>query len=998
MVKRFVIPLLLIIFMTAGAIAQTRRITGTVRDSSGNPLPNASVTVKNNKGSGASTSLQGGFSLTVQNNATVVVSAIGYATQEVSAGTGEHVDVRLMQGNNALDEVVVTALGVRREKRQLTYSTQEVKGDVLNSTKEPNVLNALTGRVSGVQITSSTGQPGSSSRIVIRGLTSFSGSNEALIVLDGVPINNDETGNAGAGSGTSRLSDIDPSTIESVNVLKGSAASALYGSKGARGVVLITTKSGSANRRPQISVTSQYSVEAPILPQVQEKYGQGDLGIFYNGETPLQKTSAVWGARLDTLKVNGQPVYNRNPMKDFFRNGITYNNTLSVSGGAGKSNYFLSYSYLDQLGTVPTTSLKRHTAFAKYTSHISDKFTANVQFSYTSSINKRVNEGYDVTSPLWTIYTMPFTYNPKPYYDSLGNQRLFRASRNNPYWVLDNIHNTSRINRFIPVVNLTYQPLSWLTITERLGADIYAEQTKYREAPSSLLITTGNITDRNANFRQFNHDLIINASKQLGSDWNVSFLVGNNALSTYRQTYTITGVGLTIPDFFNVTNGSNITARESHSLQRKIGVYAQSNIEFRRMLNLSLTGRYDGSSVLSLDKNYYPYGSASAGFIFSELLKIPAIDFGKLRVSYSAVGNDNVDPYALNTAYTPANNFPYAGRPGFLISTILGNNTLKNESTDEFETGLEMRFLKNRLSFEASYYNRKSFDLLTSVTTSSATGFSSTTLNAGDMTNKGVELLLNGTPVRSKNFSWDVTATFTRNKNKVVRIYGDQPSLPIGQTQLFVGHPFGDFYNTGYVRAPNGEIMIDAAGLPVNGSTKVIGNIQPDWLGGITNTVRYKSVSFSFFFDMRKGGDILNSDERYGYFYGTPKVTENRADFIVKGISVVDNKENTKVTTAENYYRRLNVIYESVIQDGTYIKLRNVNLTYNLPGKFFVKTPLSGISLTATGRNLWIYSPHFTGADPEVSSYGSSNGSQGVYGYSVPTSRSFNFTLNATLK
>ncbi len=1002
MIKRFLIPLLLIFLVSATVHGQqTRRISGVIRDSLGNPLPNASVIVKNARGNGASSSIEGNFNLTVANNAVLVISAVGYESVEIPVSRNQFSDIRLMPSRNALDEVVVTALGVKREKRQLTYSTQEVKGDVLNATKEPSVLNALTGRVSGVQITSSTGQPGSSSRIVIRGLTSFTGNNEALIVLDGVPINNSETGVANgnvSGSGVSRLSDIDPSIIESVNVLKGSAASALYGSKGARGVVLITTKNGGGIKKAQITATSQVSVETPILPQVQEKYAQGDRGVYANGET--QKTSTVWGPRIDTLRVNGQPVYYNNPIKQFFRKGLTYTNGLTLSGGQGKSSYLLNYSYLDQKGTVPTTGMKRHTAFAKYTSQISDKFTANFQVNYTTSVTDRINEGYDLTAPLWTIYTSPFTWNPKPSVDSLGNQRMFRASRNNPYWVLDNVHNVDRINRFIPVANVTYTPLSWLTITERVGADIYAEQTKYREAPSTLLATTGTIIDQNRNFRQFNHDLIIDGRKQFGNDWNVEVLLGNNVLSTFGQTHTITGTGLTIPNFYNVSNGSTITASESHNLTRKVGFYAQSNIEYHRLLNLSVTGRYDGTSVLAAGNNYYPYGSGSLGFIFSELLKVPAIDFGKLRFSYSKVGNDDgIGAYALNTPFVRPTNFPYDSRAGFLISSTLGNSTLKNESTNEFETGLEMRFLKGRISFEASYYNRKHTDLLTSVSTSAATGFTSTLLNAGDMTNKGVEVLLNGTPVKTKNFSWDVTVTFTKNKNKVIKIYGNQPSLSIGQTQLFVGLPYGNFFNTGYQRTADGQIQIDAAGLPiVTATSKIIGNVQPDWLGGITNTFRYKSLSFNFFFDMRKGGQILNSDDRYGYFYGTPKVTENRQPLVVPGISIVDNKPNTKLVQAEDYYQRLNLIYESVIQDGTYIKLRNVNLNYNLPGSWFSKSVFTGIGLTATARNLWIYSPHFTGADPEVSSYGSSNGSQGVYGYTVPTSRSYNFTISATLR
>lgn len=385
--------------------------------------------------------------------------------------------------------------------------------------------------------------------------------------------------------------------------------------------------------------------------------------------------------------------------------------------------------------------------------------------------------------------------------------------------------------------------------------------------------------------------------------------------------------------------------------------------------------------------------------MFSELLSIPAINFGKARISYSKVGNDNIGPYSLTTPFTRATNFPFDGRAGFLLTSNLGNPDLKNEGTGEFEVGLEMRFLKNRFGFEASYFSRNHTDLLTSgIPISAATGYSSTTLNSGDMTNKGVEVLVSATPVKSSKFTWDIMLNYTKIKNNVTKINAGLDRIATGQTVAFVGLPYGNFYNTGYVYNAEGRIMIDKDGLPVVSGTKIIGNLQPDWLGGFNNSFRYGSLAMSFFFDVRKGGDILNSDDRYGYFYGTPKITENREDRVISGISTVDNKENTKVVTARNYYQRLNLIYESVIQDGTYIKLRNVNLSYNFNQKFLQKTPFSAASLTATGRNLWIHAPNFTGSDPEVSTYGTGNGSQGVYGYSVPTSRSYNFTLNVTLK
>ncbi|MDJ1506550.1 SusC/RagA family TonB-linked outer membrane protein [Xanthocytophaga agilis] len=974
-------------------------VKGTVRTETGEAFPAVSIFIKGTS-KGTKTDAEGKFNIeTPGPEAVLVFTFVGYQKKEVQVGNTSVLEVTLEPDIRALDEVVVTALGIKREKKQLTYSTQEVKAEEISRAKETGVLNSLTGKISGVQITSSTGQPGSSSRIVIRGTSSLLGDNEALIVLDGVPINNSQTGNAGPGNGVSRLSDIDPSIIESINVLKGSAASALYGSSAARGVVMITTKNGSAYKKPSINFTSQFSLESPILPSVQSKYAQGTGGVYYNGED--QKTSLLWGPEIKGLTVNGVPVRNKNPMKEFFQTGKTYTNSLSAQGGSDKSNYLLSYSYLDQTGTVPTTNYKRHSAFLKFQNQLFDNLTSTFQFNYVNSTNHRIAEGYGLESPLWTVFTAPFTWDPKPALDANGNQRVFRYSRNNPYWVLDNIYNDSRNNRFLPVLTLTYKPLTWLTISERVGADVYTEQIKYFEAPSDVLATKGVITDRNNNFRQFNNDLIIEARKNFGPDWDVSLLLGNNLFSTYSQTYQIQGTGLTVDNFNNVSNAERQVSYENYSRKRKVGFYGQTNVEYKGLLNFSLTGRYDGTSVLAKGNNYYAYGSASMGFIFSELLSsVPAINFGKLRLSYSKVGNDNVGPYSLTTPYTTATNFPFNGQNGFLMQNTLGNANLVNENTNEFEVGLEMKLLQNRIGFEASYFDRRHKDLLTqNIPIAPSTGYSYTTLNAGDMTNKGVEVLLNLTPVKADNFSWDVTVNYTKINNKVTRIYGGQDQLNLGQTYAFVGDPYGTFYNYGYKRNEQGRILIDDSGLPLLSSDyQKVGNIQPDWLGGITNTFRYKGITLSFFFDMKKGGDIMNSDQRYGYFYGTPKITENRENRVVSGIRESDGQENTTEVTGQAYYQRLNTIYEEAVQDGTYIKLRNVSLSYNFSKLLLQKTPFATASLTATGRNLWIYSPHFTGADPEVNSFGTGNDAIGTYAYSVPTSRSFNFTLSVTFK
>jgi TonB-linked SusC/RagA family outer membrane protein len=999
--KRLIKVIIALCIISTSALAQNtskRAITGKVHNELGKALLGAIVTEKGTKNSTA-TDADGKFSLSISPNATLVVAEMGFHPKEVAVHELSFLDIEMSSQQIGLNEVVVTALGIKREKRELTYSTQQLSGDQLTSSKEAGVLNAMNGKVSGVQITTSSGAPGASSRIVIRGNSSLLGNNEALIVLDGVPINNSQTGNANSsgGSNQSRLSDIDPATIESLTVLKGSAASALYGSEAARGVVVITTKGGAYNSKPKVALNSQYSFENAILPQFQDKYALGDRGVYADGD--VVKTSAVWGPLISDMAAKGTLTFNQDPLKAFFKTGRTLTNAVSVNGGSDKSTYFFSYSNFDQAGTVPTTAYKRNSFFTKFTNKLTDKISTSFELTYTLSNNHTISEGSDLTDPLWTLYTAPRTYNFLPYLDNTGGQRVFRASRNNPYWNLDNVYNNEKISRVIPVFSVIYKPVNWITVTERLGVDTYSEQTDYYEAPSNVLGTVGAINQISSNYRQFNNDLIAEGRKTF-NDFTVSLLVGTNFKSTYNQAHALNGTGTSILGFDNIANAATINGSENYYLTRKIGFYAQSNIGYKGYLNLSLTGRYDGTSVLASGKNFYPYGSASMGFTFSELLNAPAISFGKLRVSYSSVGNDNINPYKGSTPYNIATSFPYNGNSGFLLSSTLGNPNLVNESTNEAEVGLEMNFLQNRIGFEVSYFDRHHNNLLASnIPIAPSSGFSATSLNAGDMTNKGIEALLNVSPFKSKNFGWDITFNYTKIKNMVTRVNGITNSLQLGNTWAFVGQPYGVFYNTGYVRNDAGQLMIDDKGLPiVSAANENIGNLQPDYQAGMTNKFRLGQFSLSFFLDFKKGGDVLNSDDRYGFFYGTPKVTENREDRVIPGIVSSTGQPNTKSISAEDYYQRLNLIYEAAIQDATFLKLRNASIGYNLSEKLLQRTPFSSVSFTVTGRNLFIYAPHFTGSDPEVSAYGTANGSQGIYGNSIPSSRSINFAINAAFK
>ncbi len=977
-------------------IGQSSSITGKILDSAGHPMAGASVRIKHTS-TGTSTGADGTFSINAKSNAILVVSAVGHGEKEIAVGGRSHLEIVLTRNDDVMAEIVVTALGMKREKRNLTFSSQQIKGDELTGTKETNLVNALDGKVSGVQVTSSTGTPGASSRIVIRGNTSATGNNQPLFVVDGVPINNDETStfpnqSGAVGEGSNRLIDIDPSTVESMNVLKGAAATALYGSAGARGVVIITTKSGAQDKKAVISLSTDLSYEHAILPLRQWKYAQGTGGVFYDGET--QKTSSSWGPDMDTLKINGKPAPRYNPYNSFFRTGITTNNTVSIAGGGNNSTYFMSYSYYDQLGTIQRNEFKRNSLFFKFTNRVQKNLSTSFQMAYSNSNQERLPEGAS-NGPMYVVVFEPVSWNPYPVLAPDGTPRLYRFSRNSPAWDLTNIDNTSQVNRFIPIATINYTPTPWLNITERAGADIYIEQDKYTETPSPAIGLQGKILDQTINFRQFNHDLLINMTKQVGN-FNLNLLLGNNIFSTYSQNLNLSGLGLTVNNYYNVAAGSTPSQSEAHFLQRKVGFYAQANIDYKKFLIFSLTGRYDGSSVLSTEKTFYPYGSVAGSFIFSELMSDNfrnVMNFGKIRLSYASVGNDAVGPYQLGTPYQLANrngnNYPYQGEPGFLLSQTLGNPNLQNERLNEYEGGLEMQFLHDRIGFEGSYFSRKSIDgIIPGVSISNATGFAGTTVNTASIEVKGIELLIRATPIRTRDFSWDLTLNSSRIRNKVLALYPGTNQLG----RLIVGQPYNIFYGTKYQRNPQGQLLIDANGLPLVDTVQgIVGNVNPDFLAGLTNTFRYKQWSLGFFLDWKKGGDVENNTEAGGFFYGVAKVTENRGPLTIKGISVVTGKENAQTVNAQTYYQSRQ--YESIIQDGTFIKLRTISLTYDIKPSVLGRTPIKSASLSVVGRNLWLYTPHFTSGDPESSSYGSSNANQGIYGYSTPSSRSLDFSL-----
>ncbi|QJB32925.1 SusC/RagA family TonB-linked outer membrane protein [Chitinophaga oryzae] len=1012
MKRQFLIAVMLLLALSV-AYAQAPFISGKITSKDGAPVPGASVRVKG-ASTGAAAAADGSFRIAAKEGDVLLVTAIGYNTSEIKVTKDATVNVVLGENSRQINEVLVTALGIKRDKRMLTYSVEEVKGASLVEAKQDNVVNAISGKVAGVQITNSSGVPGSSARIVIRGATSLVGNNQALFVIDGVPMDNGEAGNPNgsmySGGTVNRGGDIDPNIVESITVLKGAAATALYGSAAARGAVLITTKNGSGKSqqgKPNLSFSSSYSFQNPILPKFQDKFAQGTGGKYIDGNNGGISSSS-WGPAIDTLKVNGQPVKKHDPAKEFFRTGHTSDNNINVSGYTDRSNYMVSYSYLKTNGTIPNTDYSRHSLFVKYGVKLLDNLQLSTQFNYIQSDNHRYLEGNNFVNPLWTVYGAPISWDPHPAVNEDGSQRLFRAARNNAYWVLDNTGLRDRNNRIIPVVTLAYTPLSWLTITERAGADMYVTTTDYHEAPGAIgwgnngaTPVTGQMYKRDLKSQQFNHDLMLEARKEFNNDLFGSLLLGNNILVNYNDNSFVQGVGISVEKLYNITNFSEVTSSYGYYRTRKVGFYAQANLEYKRMLTLALTGRYDGSSVLSKDNQFYPYGSASAGFVFTEALRMgdnPVFNFGKVRVSYSAVGNDNVGPYSLSNPFyraSPGVTFPFNGQNGYTLTSTYGF-PLRNEKLKEFEVGLETKFFRNRASLEVSYFDKKSTDLLTPGSpVSPATGFTGASLNAGSMQNKGVEVTLGVTPVKTASLTWNINVNYTKITNKVLNLADGVNYIQFaGFTSpgifAYANQPYGVIYGNYYLRNENNQLIIDDKGYPIiSTALGPIGNATPKWLGGVSSSLNYKGLTFSFVLDHRHGGDVINLDNSYLFFYGTAKATENRGTTVVlPGVRQSTNKENDiPIVLDENYYKEsYSKVSESSVEDGSFLKLRQVALSYDLASGLLRKKGFRSLVLSVTGTN-FILHKNYTGSDPEVSLDGSGNG-QGFSNFNVPSNRS----------
>lgn len=1055
-ILKLITTALFISALTGQIKAQTRRVAGTIKDaSSKESLFGVTIGVKNLTVASFSDA-DGHFSIVLPDSVKKIsFRMFGYKPKDYPVA--DSMNVTLMPEALQLDETVVTANAIKREKRSLGYSTQQVSNEDLTKGQSTNVLSALQGKVSGVNITSTTGGPGSSNRIVLRGGTSITGNNQALMVVDGIPIDNSNfrTGddlNNQVDYGN-RANDINPDDIENVSVLKGPAAAALYGSRASNGAIIITTKHGrnmaNENKKMDITFSSGVTFSRILkLPKFQNTYGQGDLhnvsddrrenfswGEAFTGE--YRPWGQIIGGEQRVKKYSADP----NNVKDFFVTGMTFNNNIAISGGNDKTTYFLSANSLNNQGIVKTTGYNKYSIRFNAETQLSNKFSSSVSANY-SSINSDLpgggqGDGGIFNNLIQTPRDIRITDGKdlgnrfNEYNDETGTYAFYGAYTTNPYFVLKNNRNSNKVDHIQGNTTLNYKANSWLTITERIGGDIYSDRRyqkwkKYSYKPIDPFwagndkTSPGKYSEDIYNINEMTNDLMLNINKEINKDFKIYGTIGNNIYQrTQTELFSQTNPqgGLITADYYNVSNSNGPALTKNSTFKRRlIGVYMDANVAYKNMLFLGVTARNDWSSTLPKANRSYFYPSVNASWVFSELfsdsLKNSWFNFGKLRTSYSKVGKD-ASEYLTSTVFNKTTidggfgttQTPFNGIGAYSVGDILGNPNLKPEITTAFEIGTELSFFKDRLGFDVSYYVNNTKDQIISIPISNASGYTSSTINAGKIENKGVELLVRGTPVLTKKgFKVDITGTFTKNKNKVISLIDGVQQVSIGGTSSMAvvaqtGQPYGSFYGIDIQKDGNGHVVVDSlTGLPLNTTNaSVLGNYQPKWMASLGTSLSYKNFSFSFMFDTKQGGYFYSNTKSIMAFNGTSQETaEGGRDPKIWANSVYINSKGESVTNTDRKYDPY-IYYTTRLPDGqnivnaTYVKLREIALTYRISKKALTKTPFGGISISLFANNVFIWT-HKTNvySDPEQNSSGSGN-TQGFEFSSTPSQRNFGF-------
>ncbi|HVY73409.1 MAG TPA: SusC/RagA family TonB-linked outer membrane protein [Puia sp.] len=1077
--RKFLTLLAVWTLIVVSAFAQTKLVTGKVTDQNGQAVPFATVRIKGGK-TGVSADAEGNFAIRAANSQTLVISGTGITTAEVPVGEATVIPVSVTRSASNMTEVVVTALGVARSRNRVPYAAQTISGADVSDNRTFDVAQSMSGKIAGAQISQSN-TLGGSTNVILRGYKSITGDNQAVFVIDGVPVNNtstnttDQKNGAGGYDYGSPISDLNPDDIASITVLKSAAATALYGSRASNGVIMITTKKGSNGLNVAVNLgLRKGSIDKSTFPTYQHEYGAG-YGPYYDdgsgfapyfygytgnqGLGPLVPTTedASFGAAFDpTLMVYQwdavdptSPYYNtarpwvaaKNGPATFFEKPLSNSQSILITNSYAQGSFKLGYTRDDEYGILPNSSQLKNI----------------ISFATTYKLLKNLTIGADAN-----YYDIPATgryetgYSPDAAPNPMNNFRqwwetnvdmkeqkdaYFRTKQNttwnwsNPYeasapayW--DNLYFSRYQNyesdhrkRVIGNVNAKWDATSWLSFTGRVSLDQYHWLQENRTNIGSVEVS--GYSKYMQDFYERNIDLMANFHKNLGSDFNLNALLGTN-LRRSENTYTATSTngGLALPGVWSIANtiSTPVPPTEYDGIREVNGVFGSASLAYKEFLTLDATLRRDVSSTLPKGNNVYYYPSAAVGFVFSKLLEhADWLSYGKVSANYAEVGAD-APVYSVYDTYTILN--PFNGNSVGSSSTTKNNPNLKPERTRSKEINLELQFLQNRLGLTASYYSTKTIDEILPVTISSATGYSSEYQNAGSMTNKGVELVLTGTPVRTKDIEWNITVNWSENRNKVVQLFKDGSGqeatdlqlaeFPFGQTlNAPLGEPYGQIRGSDFIYT-NGQPTVKANGKYefTSDVNQNIGTIQPKWIGGISNSLRVKDFRLSFLIDFKHGGDVFSLDQSFGQYDGLYPITAglnangkpkrsalaDGGGVILPGVTA-DGKPNTTYIRAD--YAGAAYGFSSggngepdkaFVYDASYVKLREVVLSYSLPHKLLAGTnSIKAVQLSVVGHNLWIIHKNLPFADPESgTSYGNVSGFQsGVY----PAVREFSFNV-----
>jgi TonB-linked SusC/RagA family outer membrane protein len=1027
---------LLLALVVQISFAQQQPVTGNVTDESGLPLPGVNIIIKGTS-TGVQTDFDGNYSVQAAQGDVLVFSFIGLVKAEQRVGTSRSLNVVMKADAAQLDEVVVTALGIKREEKALGYSVQSIDGDGLTEARESNISNALSGKVAGVQVTSTSGSVGASSRIVLRGNSSITGNNEPLYVVDGVPIDNRSFGNAGSGGGVdlpNGAADINPDDIESVTVLKGPNAAALYGLRAGNGVIVITTKRGSGNKKFGVSINTNVTFSNPlILPDYQNSYGQGGSNNFefVNGAGAGigDGVDESWGAPLDVglefVQWNSQLgdggplpwVSHPDNVRDFLDTGINMSNNISLTSEKMR----LSVGTSEERGMVPSTDLKKTTIGFNGELDLGEKLTSSISMNYFNIDSDNLpTTGYNNENPfqqfIWSARNVNFS--------DLRNWRDFPLApagtaaagtplnwnhnfQNNPYWVLETNRNTIEKDRIIGNIDINYQFNDWLSLNSKLGTDWFNQLETSRQAKGSNNAPDGSYFEIQRRFEEINASMLLSMNKDFGDDFFVSLSAGANHMNRgYNSTFGSLPA-LELPNLYNLSNlqtGATPTLGNTDRNQQINSVYGYGQFAYKNFAFIDFTVRNDWASILPTDNNSFFYPSVAASLVLSDMFNISKdyITYLKVRGGWSEVGSTGaLSPYNLTPTFG-LNNTGF-GNLASLPNTQFNPN-LKAETVTGIEFGIDGKFFQNRVRFSATYYDQQSEDLLVPIQVSASTGFTNIWDNIADMSNKGIEIQLGASVIKTTDFSFDVDLNFAMNENEVTSLGELDTYILGGQWGLNLearpGQPYGVLVGRDFERAPNGEVIYEN-GLPViDQDYKVLGDIAPDWTGGASFAIKYKNFDFSTLIDAKIGGDVHSMTYSWGRYAGTLSETLIGRETGVVGNGVMDDGSgnfvsNDVVVPAKvfNQAAYSNSVESSAIFDASYVKLRQMTLGYNVPKHLLEKTPLENIKVSLVGRNLAILYKKTPHIDPETG-FSSANGAQGQEFGQYPSARNLGFNIN----